>query len=197
MLRLIWRSMWACGLTLVAVSGMILAWPYDTNDLHTILPNPADCDVPCWQNIRPGRTTLAEAQQILADHAWIGEITIDEQQLQWTWSGQQPALIDDQQPGQLTIRDDVVSAILVQMKIGMGDLAVLFGSPQWQSTHHARGNAVVRLSYPREHLTILVTMRCPTHRATFWMTQPQIRLQLNPSIGIRFTPYMLAHSVDC
>jgi hypothetical protein len=197
MFRLLVRMAFGCALALTLFSGFILAWRYDTTVLLATLPNQPDCPKPCWQHIRPGITSRNEAINLLAQNAWIGEITADDSQIQWTWSGQQSAIIDAKQPGRIVVRDDRVNTIQIKLNIGLGDLVILLGNPLWSTTHHANASAVVHLSFPREYLTLSLTMRCPTYRATFWQARPEIRLQANPSVGSRFTPEMLGYSVTC
>ena len=197
MLRLSIRMMLVGALVLTVVSHMILAWPYDTITLVAILPNHGGCPKPCWQGIRPGDTTQDEAINLLQQNTWVGEITADDSHIQWTWSGQQPTLIDEDQPGRILINADVVRSIHMKLTIGMGDLAILNGYPQWHSTNHAASAAIVHLGYPRDYMDLTITMRCPTRRATFWLAHPEISLQANTGSGRRFSPDLLQRSVMC
>lgn len=184
-------------LIFTACIGFVRAWPYGTSDLLLILPNSGDCPKPCWQGIQPGVTTVAEAIRLLEEHEWVDQVRGGDTRIRWTWSGQQSALIDGEQPGRLTAQNQLIVSIDIPLKIGMGDLVLLFGYPHWRSTNRADQTVIVHLSYPGEYLALSVTSRCAATRAAFWLAQPEITLQNQPAFGSRFTPELLGRSLDC
>jgi len=197
MFRLLLKMILAFALTLAGMTGLILAWPYNAADLLAALPNTDGCPKPCWQRIRPGETPLAEAIQRLEQNAWVDQIIASDVRVQWTWTGQQPGLIDADRPGEIFASEQVVRSVHIPLKIGVGDLRMLLGIPHWRSTNHAGATAIIHLSYPREYLTLSVTTRCPTTRAAFWRTQPEITLHAVPASGYLLTPNLLGQSVAC
>ncbi len=176
---------------------LIQAQPYNSSELATTLLGDSACPQPCWHNIRPGHTTLDEALTLLAADSWVGQITRQGQRIEWSWTGQQPALVNASQPGWLTVDNQAVSAINIPTTVSMGDLYFLLGTPYWKSTHRSRSIAHVRLSYPREYLALTIVTQCPTTRSIFWLTRPDITLLSQPPTGIDFDIHLLSRSIDC
>lgn len=80
-----------------ATIGLIRARPYDDHGLRDLLL-PLDCPAPCFMGIRPGVTTLEEAQSMLENISWVGTIWQQEEtynefdppgthiSLEWNWA---------------------------------------------------------------------------------------------------------------
>lgn len=197
MLRLTTRTTLACTLGFFLFIGVIRAQSYQPDRLWDVLPNTGDCRKPCWQHIRPGFTTTTEALALLEDHHWVGDISHDGELIEWTWSGRQSAYIDSSQPGTIRVQNNRVISVQIATTAGMGDFALLLGYPTWNSTNRTSGQANIGLSYPGEYLSLSVHMTCPTTRAQFWMSRPQIELRNFPRAGARFTSGLFGRSIAC
>ena len=186
-----------CTLLFFLIIEMIRAPSYTPDDLQGVLLDMGDCQKPCWQQIRPGVTTVSEALSLLQKHGWIDEIMRNDELIEWTWSGQQSALIDGSQPGSLRIQGGVVVSVRMMMAVGVGDFALLLGYPYWHSTNRTSGHAEIGLNYPNEYLSLNIAITCPTTRAQFWLTHPQVELRSFPRSGVQFTTSLFGRSITC
>jgi hypothetical protein len=156
---------------------LIRAQPYDDSDLHALLNPPPDCPNPCFMGIRPGTTNIWDALDVLHHHEWVarvgqydfeqsknldGTITIE---LNWEWSGAQPALIDSSRRGSAWILDDIVVSIEVATFLRLGDLRLGMGAPQQEQLYaiqNARGSQYSHYTwYPQGSLQMIASHPCP------------------------------------
>src|SRR5882762_8583233 len=73
---------------------LIHTQPYDDHDLRQLLL-PEGCPAPCFMGIRPGVTTMDEAEQLLNENQWVNKITFaSDTYIAWTWNGKQPSWIN-------------------------------------------------------------------------------------------------------
>ena len=102
--------------------------------IRDFLTLPPDCPSPCFISIRPGVSTEDELITILETHEWIGEYETDYYEswisIDWTWSGLQPAFIDDAVKGEVSLKDGIVYGIDFDTTIAFGDIWTLYGSPE-------------------------------------------------------------------
>ena len=194
-----WILLVTCVLSLAfAVSIFIIhAQPQRTAGLLAVLPNNGPCPAPCWQNLRPGVTSADEAVALLQQNRWIAEISVEEETIQWSWSGQQPPAVNAAEPGTLTIVDQRVSSIRISTNVSMGDMALLMGYPRWRSTNRSGGTAIITLIYPGDYLLLSISLRCPTNHTAFWLAKPEITLHSTPLHGGNLTPTLLHDSISC
>src|SRR5579859_1616086 len=114
-----------------------------------------NCPMPCVMGIRPGVTTMQAAQQLLHDNP-----AIDPKSLQllapdqpngtftanWRVPAAMLAAIPPNNAAQAIIVEnaqgqDVVSMVVIQINIPLGDFLPLFGSPQRTALRHDPGPA--------------------------------------------------------
>jgi hypothetical protein len=176
---------------------LIQAGAYDPTDVWAALPATTDCQPPCWQQIRPGETPAEAALSLLEQSAWVEVITVGDQFIHWTWSGQQPRLVNAAEPGRLRLEQGRVRSIHVPVHLSLGDLYFLWGHPVWNSTGRSGGKAEIRLAYPAEYLEVAIFVQCPATRADFWHAQLHLTLQSQRPRGIGFTANSFHQSIAC
>lgn len=137
--RIIFKLMLALLISLMTAVALVRAIPYEDVGLQAILTPPEGCESPCFMGIRPGVTTIDEAVAILRDHAWVDSVLVFQlpstrqiRAARWTWSGQQPSLInasDASAPsfGSLESSRGVVTQIRVPTVLSAGDVMLLWG----------------------------------------------------------------------
>ena len=176
MFRLVLRY----GLLLTVLVGLsifvVRAQPYDDSELRALLMPVDDCDAACFMGIQPGVTTTREALGILQTHDWVDDVTLGTSfginnsletvsgQVEWTWSGHQPALIIPNQSGQVSVGNGLVHSISIPLQFTLGDVMLLLGSPDSSrlASHSASPPEIVgvRAAYGRERLAFSMTWYC-------------------------------------
>ncbi len=188
-MRALLKSILILSLLFLGCISMIRAQPYDDTPLRDLL-QPAGCSDPCWHGIRPGSTSVTEAIALLQSNSWVMAESIEQAgaRLRWQWSGTQPAMIDSAAPGVMLVSNDRVFSITMPLNVGMGDLQLLFGAPNWSSRGRYRHEAFIQYSYPRQHLSLLLSVQCPMVRQSYWHSRPQITLSSGLMRGVSYTP---------
>lgn len=139
MTRLALRVTATLAFVFLATLGAMCAQPYDDGGLWAQLA-PPDCAQPCFLGIRPGVTTQAEALALLNAHPWISLIHLpDDQTITWTWNGEQPPFLHAArhstsenarlEDARLLIQGGIVHAIGIQTAARLGDVKIMFGTP--------------------------------------------------------------------
>ncbi len=91
-------------LATVIFSLALAALRLQTNDVtgvSELLDSDARCSAPCFLGIEPNVTTFDQAEITLSQSAWVDVVSRSQNQITWTWSGQQPALIDSDVDGSI------------------------------------------------------------------------------------------------
>jgi hypothetical protein len=185
-----------CLIFAVSIS-LIQKQPYDASALSAVLSMSPMCEKPCWQQIRPGITTAEEAVALLEQNGWVNDLTVYDDSMEWSWSGQQPRLIKSSVPGRLYLRNGRAFEIDIPLDIELGDLYFLYGKPDWNSSGRGQNQAQLNLVYPAEYLSISIVINCPATRSAVWQSQPTVRLQSSPQRGTPLLPLLPTHSVTC
>ena len=115
--------------------------PVDDSELQRFFA--ASCTaLPCWQGIRPGETTVAQALTILRAHPWVQTVSevytspyegsTNTILLYWTWSSRYPFAASNSTPQQGIIITDqrIVRQIYLTTNLRLGDLWLALGDPQ-------------------------------------------------------------------
>ncbi len=109
---------------------LIHTQPFDEATLKSVFI-PDTCAMPCFMGIQPGLTTLDDAKEALQKHVWVGKLIWKPEGniFGWTWSGQQPALIDASQTGSLTpdAAGKLVDRIMIPTTTSVGAVSLVFG----------------------------------------------------------------------
>ncbi|MBA3869060.1 MAG: hypothetical protein H0X30_07895 [Anaerolineae bacterium] len=141
---------------------VIQARPYDDHALREFLL-PEGCPAPCFMGIRPGVTTMTEAERLLNESQWVGKITFaNSTYIAWTWSGEQPTWINQTPKGTLSGADNTVTALQVGSRIRFGDMQLDMGRTgileQW--AYQTGRYATYTVSYPEHHLKLNFMVDC-------------------------------------
>jgi hypothetical protein len=152
---------------LSAVLLLIHVQPYDDHNLRELLPE--GCPAPCFMSIRPGLTTMDEAQRLLNENQWVDKITFaNDTYIAWTWSGKQPSWINQTPKGSLSGTNDLVTALQVSSLVRFGDMQLDMGSngilEQW--AYQMGRYATYTVSFPNHHLKLNFIVDC-THRIRY------------------------------
>jgi hypothetical protein len=168
-------------LLLTALMGMIRAHPYSGAELRAFLAPPPGCPAPCFMGIRPGVTTADSLLTILRTHPWARAMTHDtslgavshdgDAQIFWQWSGAQPGFIAAGEPGQIALRRSIVSSLLADTHISLGEAWLALDTSQplrIEKWRIFRGMAL-GVTPLDEGFTLVAEWRCPIHDVrTFW-----------------------------
>lgn len=175
MLHLLFRSTLTLSVLFTGIIGLIRARPYDGHALQAFFTS-ASCSRPCWQQIQPGSTTVTEALALLRADSWVEQVEHYDRWIRWSWSGQQPSLVNSAIPGALLIENQRVSLISVSLNVGFGDLQLTFGQPHVAGAGKFRDRVRIHFTYPEQQLTFVVQLACPMGPSAFWNNQPQVAL---------------------
>jgi hypothetical protein len=160
------------GVSLVLLAALLLlihAQPYDDHGLRQEVSTEV-CSLPCFMGIRPGLTTVDEAYQLLSNNVWVGDMSKQVLNdlygtITWSWSVQKPAWIADHSKGQVLIRDRVVSTVVINTRLQLGDTRLLLGLPDTEivdTKANANREGIYYFAfYPGQGLLIQKWLSCP------------------------------------
>ncbi len=189
MMRLLSRLTVMLTVLFAVMIGLIRTRPYDSRDLRAFFA-PENCNRPCWQNIQPGVTTIDEALTLLRADRWVSRVERSANQIHWSWSGQQPALVDSSVPGIMLIERQRVVAVSVQLNAGFGDLQLAFGQPRFTGAGKFSESVRIHFTYPAEHLTFVMQLVCPMGPASFWHSRPEVALNQQAVGGMHYDNHL-------
>ena len=107
--------------------GLIRAQPYNDSEIRAFFMPPPGCELPCWQGIRPGVTTIDEAKAVIENFGMLqGPPTVQ----RWEWNEVSPLFIRSN-VGRLVSWDEVVYQVDLPDVIGLSDVLITFGRPAW------------------------------------------------------------------
>jgi hypothetical protein len=170
-------------LTLLFTSliGLIGARPYQDEGFEDFLTPSPDCPAPCWQGIRPGTTTAAEALDILETHPWIDHVIMTERYgathdgfIGWAWNSAPPAPIDSRARGAMWVENEIVRSVRIPTTISFGTLWLrlhrpLKGSFSLALDAQAEDHVVIHYAaYPDFYMVAWNEVSCPLSLADFW-----------------------------
>lgn len=165
---------------------LIRAQPYEDGGLRAFFAT-GKCAAPCFLNIYPGVTTMSEANTLIREQGWVGQVEQSEDAMNglpgaiyWMWNGQQPSIFADGGRGSIrSFNGERVSEVQVELGLTIGDIWLSLGPPQSSATTIQGVNfphislAFVTL-YPE--FVILGSTNCPYHRR-FWQSRVMLRLR--------------------
>lgn len=188
MVRLLLKSSLVATVVFALVIGVIGSRPYDSRDLRALLLS-ASCSQPCWQQIRPGVTTVNEALVLLNADLWVSRVEQNGSEIHWFWSGRQPALINASAPGVLLTSNERVLLVRVQLNAAFGDLQLAFGQPRWTSAGKFSRAVRVQFTYPDNYWTLSMVLECPMGPDAFWRSQPEVTVNPLRRAGSIYTSH--------
>jgi len=159
---------------------VVRARPVDDSGLRQLL-NPPDCPAPCFLGIRPGVTTMTEAFAHLSQHPWVGTLEHSDNNITWTWNGQQPSIFDHTSRGSLTsLKTDIfgyplgtVTGINLTSRLAYGQLYLTMGGGRNNEYYAVRSNAVNRrlfTYYEANRMAVGAQVQCPINQRLYWNT---------------------------
>lgn len=94
-------------LVLVLAITLVIAIPYDDSEIQAFMMASENCGGTCLLGIQIGTTTVSETMNRLHQHSWVGEVRQIAPgngygQITWTWSGQQPSIVNVSRDGRAT-----------------------------------------------------------------------------------------------
>jgi len=188
MVRLFVPTVLLLTLLFAAIIALIYIQPRGDSALQSLLFS-GDCALPCFMGIRPGITTTQEAFQRLENHPWVAHVRQhlwfsgpDSTLYSWTWSGQQPELINAGSPGMFSTRDNRVDIIQVPTTIPLGAFW-LFNRPQQGLIADEPGDISYSAVYLDGALEVQTVMFCPLRLETFWRAQTQLQASIYTRAG--------------
>ncbi|RMF79983.1 MAG: hypothetical protein D6737_09665 [Chloroflexi bacterium] len=183
---------------LFAISvGLIRAQRYDDTPLRSLLFHQR-CPAICWQGIRPGVTTRAQALQILEDSGWVEAIRISENvigadvdSITWSWNGRQPNYIDMLGDGRLVSDNGIVQSLALRTRLPFADVRLLLNAPDDGATVSGLVVPPVehRVDYHEMGIRIRIQLQCPFTPLDFWSAP--ITIELAPPFVSEFPHYRL------
>lgn len=162
----------------------------DDATLRQSISPPDDCPAPCLLGIRPGLTSMQDAQTLLNAHPWVKNVIFidpindpNTRYLFWDWTGQQPAWIDTRWQGELRSVYHIVRGIRLQTRLTMADIWLLFGPAQTGTLvfggqlpglESTRGMVTTIGVYDHQGLLIRASLPRNTGLETFWRARVEI-----------------------
>lgn len=179
MLRLLFQPLWTALLLSVLPIFVIRAQPYDDSGLRGLVA-PGNCIAPCFMDIQPGVTTMAEAVATLEQHTWanavLANMPLDIRGYgpvaimppSWDWSGAQPGWIDPAADGQSWVINDKIDYLEVRTHFRLGDVRLLLGRPdaeEMRAWEDRQGTVFIYSAwYEEARLEVLIRGLCPVGR---------------------------------
>lgn len=169
-----------------AALGALRAQPYEDGGLRASLApgcalptDPAGAAPLCFLGIRPGVTTGADALRRLRELAWVADLQVSADRIEWTWSGQQPAFLRGAATNYagIVLRGGVVRWIGVETAARAADVRIVFGAPASaaafvQQVRDSNKNYYATFSeyafYPAQGFEAVIDTRCPAPTASLW-----------------------------
>jgi hypothetical protein len=152
----------------------------------------SDCAAPCWEGIRPGSTSAADAERLLRQHRWIDDLSAGPSIISWHWSEQAPGYIDSARQGVLYVEHARVWTVRVPLRVPFGDIWALFGPPSQSLLVRpvSRSTAYQIVSYEDIGISVVSSLSCPAGPGVFWASLTTLHLgALTHSDLMNSSPY--------
>jgi hypothetical protein len=172
--------------------GVVRLQSYAAAEVGTFLSPPEACLMPCWEGIRPGQTTVTEALRILQAHDWVEDVRTAGREINWAWSGAQPALIESDRRGSLLTFWDRVSSLMIPTRIRMGDLLLTGQQPRAVAYTRLTGTRLIAHLAVYDDFVLYSQIACPLNLSAIW-TQPVILILDRRGLNIDDLPNHFAN----
>lgn len=183
MTRIIVKLTLTLSFTFLLAIALLHVRAYDDSEWRTLI----GCDAPCWQGIRPGVTSRDEAIALLQNHPWVTDLLVYGRRISWSWSGQQPTLIDSSYPGMIWAQDERVQQVKLSLNVPFGDVWLLFDQPQSGGMELGgvtiaqprvyRASHLAVYAYPDGVMQAQSILTCPLRPGAFWNANVELRLE--------------------
>lgn len=194
-----------CALGVAGVH-LLPASALDLSAFQTLYAPSATCEVGCFMGVRPEVDTVRQAVDALNQHEWVGYIVGDWQSnlfqpevtVRWRWSGGQPAFIDENTLGIMTVRTDtggsphIVSDIRIATRLRLPELHAAMGeTPIGRTLYYQNDGRIdytIMYHHPesRTRTSLTAQITCPARLMVYWNTPATIHFS---GMGME-TPYV-------
>jgi hypothetical protein len=177
----------------VALLPMLVPAIVNADDLWALLNYADDCKAPCFMDIMPGKTTVAEVMTILENHPWVLPGSISEpynDTIRWNWSSQQPAIFRSELTGEVWTPSNQAYAIRIPTSLTWSTLWLNLGMPTSGFVAFTPEDMLHRVGYDwllDSHLTGWT--HCPASFKDFWNSP--VNFNFGEGVGsssIRYNP---------
>ena len=200
---------------LLPVFGLLLtgavALNLNRNQAEILMTAPENCTGICLLGIHPGKSTVIESMNILLNHTWVDDVRQNAPgngyaQINWGWSGKQPALIDDTKRGRITfyyssedmpgakVNDLIIQTVTVYTNIPIYSFQQWFGETDIGNVNNRLDGTLGYTVYydaPGGIINLTAEMICPVTIASYW----QAKTRMTVSIGNSRDPYISPSSM--
>lgn len=194
-------------LWVISISGIFLIGfiPYDNSTIQAFFQPAAECSTPCWEDIRPGVTTIEEMIRILEERGWVRDrqfnysMEIDTGLLTWRWRNPPSPFIEENRIGIAWIQHNIVQWIDIPTRLTFGEVWLLYDLPirgaiQPASVVPRRINHYASY-HEHDWLQVRSTIFCPVRIYNFW--QAQVNVLIGSLPVVEMGSYRLPHWLRC
>jgi hypothetical protein len=209
MIRLLLRP--ALALTVLLALSVVLmrAQPTEDESVSRFLTPDADCLALCLLGMRPGLTTVGQAMTLLRSHAWVSSALMNASgrgyaDIEWQWSGQQPALIEASRPGRITfywdrdeddgrrrLDDMPIETVSIHTRIRIYEAESWFGLADTGTAAYRPDEDLgysATYNNPYGMVDLSTVMPCPANLLTYWDARTRITLSSWRGMGNHVQP---------
>lgn len=201
---------WALMLSAVfaGLMGIIRAQPRDDHQLRELVDEflipPEGCPMPCWNYIRPGETSFADALVILDRYRWAINVEpspgsfIEQGYITWTWVSSKTS--GGAYRGEIRVRNNVVQSIRVQTIVSFGDVWLAFKPPEKGAILPSRvlvNHFTHFAGYENGQVQIRTVVPNPLRQQKFWGAQAEIWMLSPDYRDIALYDYILPCWLAC
>lgn len=203
---------------LLAVFALILigavAFNQRANQAEVLMTASENCTGLCLLGIRPGVTTVSDAMNHLQNHFWVSDVRQNAPgngyaQINWGWSGEQPAGIDETKRGRITfvydsdnslgisLNNSIIETVTVYTHVPIYSFQEWFGDTNIGNVNQRLDGTlgyVVYYGAPGGIISLTAEMICPVTITSYWSATTRMTVSIgnsresyvSPSSMIRF-----------
>lgn len=123
------------------------------------------CSGTCLMGITPGQSNSREAYHLLAEHPWVsaaGPMRLEDGML-WSWSGEQPEIIDSAIGGIMSLHNG--NYLQIRTTVPIYHIEQALGTPAFSELKGSHRQVFYRIYYPDMGIKVFTTANCPTQMA--------------------------------
>ena len=175
----------------------------DDQDVLAFIQATENCGGTCLLGIQPGISTVGETMNILREHTWVQDVRQNAAGngfavISWTWSGEQPRLIDtsregritfywdDEDPAKIGLDNTRIETITVYTHIRMYSLQYWLGeTDNGDASLRPNGDLGYRVSYKITGgmINLITQMPCPANLFTYWNSHARITVSIGRGVN--------------
>ncbi len=149
--------------------------------------------IPCWMGIVVGETTREEAIALLSEHSWVEQVYDVPSLVSWSWNGNQPSFLSDDQRGLLGISPGgTVQQMRLLTAVPFGEIWLEMGQPnRAMLIRPVSPSNVYQIGfYDAQQLQVISAVNCRSFSLNdYWYSQTTLaRGELWPTEYVNGTP---------